>query len=79
MLTDQDREDWYFNPVTKEFLANLEATRLETMEAWAAGQFVSGEPTVTLQYNATALGGIKLLDQLIELIASYKPKEATSE
>ena len=65
-ITQQDRMDWAHHPVTEEFLQQLVDSKQDTMEAWAAEKFTAHTPEGTAVVNATALGGIRVLDQLIE-------------
>lgn len=74
-VTQQDREGWYFHPVTKELKELLQQSRQETMEAWAAEMYVAEDSSRTLQANAKALGGVDGLRKVIELIDSYKPED----
>lgn len=52
--------------VTREFLANLHASRQETMEVWAREGYTADSSERTLMANAKALGGIDCLNKLIE-------------
>lgn len=67
-ILDAERLEWKQHPVTREFLANLKASRQEAMEAWAAGAYVGETADLTLAANTAALGGVKLLSQVIESI-----------
>lgn len=67
-ILDAERLEWKQHPVTQEFLANLKASRQEAMEAWAAGAYVSDTAEATLAANTAALGGMKLLSQVIDQI-----------
>lgn len=60
--------EWAHHPVTKEFLQELKDSRQDTMEAWAQEKFVGQVAEETAVQNATALGGVRVLDQLIEQI-----------
>jgi hypothetical protein len=46
----------------------LKAHQLETMEAWAAEAYVGPSAEETAIANAAALGGMRVLGQIIELI-----------
>jgi hypothetical protein len=70
-----DREDWYFHPVTREFVDRLRQSIQETMEAWAAEQYVASDSDKTLQFNAKALGGVDALRKTLELIDDCKPQD----
>lgn len=71
-LTQADRSQWAHNPVTEEFLTSLKASKQEAMEAWAKEAFIGSDMAATAQMNATAIGGIRVLDQLIEVIIEYR-------
>lgn len=64
----EERREWKQHPVTQEFLAHLKASRQETMEAWARGAYVGETAELTLAANTAALGGVKVLDQVIDHI-----------
>jgi hypothetical protein len=76
-IQDRDREEWFFHPVTQEFLGMLWRSRNATMETWAQEGFVTGDPEMSSLVNAKALGGISMLDQTIEAIQQYKPESQT--
>lgn len=61
--------------MTQEWLAELQASKMATMEAWAAEAFVGAIPDATHVYNATALGGVRVLNQLIGEIETLKHTE----
>lgn len=67
-ILDAERREWKQHPVTQEFLANLKASRQEAMESWAAGAYVGETAEATLAANTAALGGLKLLSQVIDAI-----------
>ena len=56
--------------MTQEFLQGLRDSRQGAMETWAREGYVGGSAEETAQCNATALGGIRVLDQAIEQIES---------
>ena len=66
VITDAQRQEWARMDVTREFLANLHASRQETMQAWAREGYVQETGEGTLMANAKALGGIDCLNKLIE-------------
>ena len=74
-ITYQDRQEWARNPITEEFLATLKGTKQEAMEIWATEGYIGTSGEQTLQQNATALGGIRVLDQAIGIIESYLESE----
>ena len=71
-LTQADRKQWAHSPVTEEFLTGLQESKQEAMEAWAKEAFIGSDMAATAQMNATAIGGIRVLDQLIEVITEYR-------
>ena len=75
VITRQERQEWAHHPVTQEWLEQLQESKAETMEAWAAEAFVGATPEATQSFNATALGGVRVLKQLIEEIESLKRTE----
>ena len=78
-IQQRDREEWFFHPVTQEFLRLVRDSRHEAMEAWARQAFVSDNPQQTLQYNANALGGVDAMNQVIEMIDGYKPVDPATD
>lgn len=71
-LTQADRQEWTQHPVTQEFLKKLEQSRQETLETWAREGYISDSAERSALMNAKALGGIGLLDQIIDLIQDMK-------
>jgi hypothetical protein len=71
-ITARDRQEWAHHPVTQEFLLSLQEARQGTMEAWAQERYTADRGELTLQANAKALGGIGVLDQILDLIEGYK-------
>ena len=55
------------HPVTKELHKFLRQRRLDAMERWASGGFTSESVEGTSQLNSAALGGMKVLDEIINL------------
>ena len=58
--------EWANHPVTQELLNSLKESKQEAMEAWALEAF-----TNELQ-NSAALGGVRVLNSLIEDMEGYK-------
>jgi hypothetical protein len=75
MLKEELRE-WKQHPVTQHFLSLIQQSRQETMEAWANKAYVGETAEATLAANTAALGGMQVLDQVIELIDSMGSEEA---
>ena len=63
-----ERKEWKQLPATQEFLQMLKESRQETLELWASGCFVGETAEESMAKNATALGGIQVLKQLIDMI-----------
>ena len=74
-ITQQDRQEWARNPVTVEFLTTLKVTKQETMEIWASEGYIGTSGEGTLLQNATAIGGIRMLDQAIGIIEGFLESE----
>ena len=55
-------------PATEAFLQMLKESRQETMETWACKGFVGDTAEATAAQNAAALGGVQVLDQVIDRI-----------
>lgn len=60
--------EWAQHPVTQFLLSRLKSAKQETMEAWAQEKFVGETIEKTYGENAKALGGLAVLDQVIDLI-----------
>lgn len=58
--------------MTEEFLEGLKAAKQEAMEAWAKEAFVGIDMAATAQANATAIGGVRVLDQLVDNINEFR-------
>jgi antitoxin component HigA of HigAB toxin-antitoxin module len=71
-LNDQDRYEWAHHPVTQEFMKKLQDSLEEAKDAWAAEQFVAATPELSMQYNATALGGVRVLKELLDQFETMK-------
>ena len=57
---------WKSQPETARFFSELEASKQEVMEAWSRQAFVSDDIYRMALMNATALGGMDVINQLIE-------------
>lgn len=75
-ITEQDRTEWAHHPVTQEWLQQLRDSKQDTMEAWASESFVGKGCESTAMQNATALGGVRVLAALIELVEDLTLFEA---
>lgn len=65
-VSPQEKQEWATSPAGREFVQSLRAARQEAMEAWAAEAFTANTAEETLQKNAAALGGIRVIDQILE-------------
>lgn len=63
-----DRQEWHSHPVTKEFLALLRESRKETLETWSREGYIGDSAEQSAQRNAKALGGVQVLQQVIDQI-----------
>lgn len=74
-LTDAERIAWAYEPATLEFLRLLQVSRQETMEVWAKEGFTGRTLEETAVQNAAALGGLRVLDQVIGNIEALHSAE----
>lgn len=72
-ITSVDRAEWLHHPVTQEFLHNLRVTKQGTMEDWAKQSFPSEIE------NAAALGGIQVIDQILERVDAMRITDDNGE
>ena len=79
MVTQQDREEWIYHPVTVELVEFLKESRQATLEEWGKERYVAATGEQTLQMNAKALGGMDFLNKLLDHLDSFKPVEPTHE
>ena len=74
-VTEQDKVEWARSPVTQELLVQLQVSRHETMEAWAGEAFVGLSAEQGQIQNATAIGGVRVLNDLIAQIVELQETE----
>jgi hypothetical protein len=74
-VVEAERREWRQHPVTQEFLASLKASKQEAMEMWAGEKFVGETAELTLAANTAALGGMRLLNQVIDQIEAMGEEE----
>jgi hypothetical protein len=67
-----DEQEWANHPVTVAFLVTLKESRQETLDNWAKSQYVGDSAHQGMMCNAKALGGIDVLDQVIERLEEMK-------
>ena len=58
-------KEWAAHPCTSAFVEWLQQAQADTKDAWAQEQFVGATSEATAIANATALGGLRVLDQVI--------------
>ena len=71
-MSMKERQNWQVLPETIKFLEECRQTREESKEAWARGAYL------TEQQLTYALGGINVLDQVIDEL-TYQPEEIVDE
>lgn len=54
--------------MTQEFLQKLVRSRQETLEVWAREGYITDSADRSALANAKALGGVFVLDQIIDII-----------
>lgn len=74
-LLPADFQEWAAHPVTQRFLQTLRESRQETLESWAREAYIGETAEQSGHRNAKALGGIDVLDQIIERIEDYSKEE----
>lgn len=74
-ITEQDRVEWARSPGTQMLLQQLRTSRMDAMEAWAGEAFVGQSAEQGQIQNATAIGGIRVLNDLIEQIVELQYTE----
>ena len=61
-------QEWQQHPQTQILLKRLQQVKQETMEAWSREAFIGSTGEESLAQNATALGGMRVLNQVIEMV-----------
>lgn len=79
MITQSERENWFRDEVTQEFLRKLRSSREDTKENWATQKYVTSDPAETTRLNLYALAGIEILDQVIDLAEENRPDAKKGE
>lgn len=62
----QEKQDWATSRAAKVFEEDLRTARQEAMEAWANDVYTAGTAEASMQKNAFALGGVRIIDQILE-------------
>lgn len=75
-LLQADRQEWAAHPVTQAFLKTLRESRQETLESWAKEAYIGETAEQSGHRNAKALGGVNVLDQVIELIEDHAKEDS---
>lgn len=79
-IKQAEREAWWQDPVTQEFLARLRDTREETKEKWAQQHFNDFDDAAkSARLNLYALAGIDILNQVIEMVEENRPQPQKGE
>lgn len=76
MITRNEMEEWFRDPVTQLFLTGLHTKREEVKESWASQVYFdehSRERTERL--NLYALASIDVLGQVIDLVEESRPQQ----
>ena len=60
-MDQKELTEWLQHPVTQEVMQAFSNSRMDAMEAWAAERFE------TELQNAAALGGIRVLNQILSI------------
>lgn len=71
-LTDEEIKEWKQHPATKAYLLDLYRRKLEGMAAWAQRVHTRETMAEGAVANAEALGGMRLLQVLIEDLEEVK-------
>jgi hypothetical protein len=71
---NSEKVEWLQHPQTKKLVKALEAARLEAMEAWANKEFIGSTMEETNARNAAALGGVGMVDQILDAVLDTTPE-----
>lgn len=74
----QEWLEWQQHPQTKVLLSRLQLSRQETCHNWSKGEFVGDSLEEMALRNAKALGGISVLDQIIDIVTGEENVGITS-
>lgn len=74
----QEWQEWQHHPQTKELLNRLQQARQETCHNWSKGEFIGDSLEEMALRNAKALGGISVLDQIIDIVTGEENVGITS-
>lgn len=66
ILTEEEVLEWKAHQVTKEWFKYLRRLREDIKEAWSNGVFTGESSEATAQLNASALGKIQMLSDLLD-------------
>lgn len=74
-IQQTEREEWYRDPVTQEFLENLKASREATKENWANQMYhIAENAEYSARLNLYALAEIDMLQKVINMIEEARPQ-----
>lgn len=74
-VTNQQMLAWKNLRETKAFIDALKETEMLIMESWANERFVGETSEVTLQKNASALGRIQAIQDIIDNVENVEPDD----
>ena len=78
-LTPEEIAEWRQHPATQAFLLDLYRRKLEGMGEWAKRQYQREVAAETAEANARALGGMELMQSLIEYLEAPVATEGEEE
>lgn len=79
VISKDEREEWYTNPVTVEFRRMLKQLVENIKGDWSRQRFVGDTSDMTAQKNAMALGRILSLEDILELTEGDEDEQSTGE
>ena len=74
-ITPQDILEWKQHPLTKALLEDLKESREEVKEGFVKEKYIGKDAVETSVATATAIGGVRVLDELIEQLSIEEPEE----
>lgn len=66
-ITQEELDRWKQDTVTQALMDSLRQARLEAMEAWVDERYMGETATDTERKNAAALGGLRVLADILEV------------
>lgn len=71
MLTKAQIQEWQTSKVTQDFITALKSDRDNILDNWASGQYTAETSEGTAQLNASALGQVRALDDVIVAFMTF--------